>query len=368
MLLLSKATRIQSLTSKVASCPLPTAQSPSKSARSSDSPVAFWSLPLDWKHRWKRFCVSGQGGGCCENPSILPLQVRFFLVGVLSNGQGMSLNEILRPEREWLIGSINLIPLTQGLQPWRKSRWGEALEEISVGCSSWLRSSSSCKCPSSACNVLPSQQSAKRLPAVTQWSDLLQRCICFISQYPESRLALCARVVCCWSNCEEQKSSCLHPDSRPMRAEQILPTNQSRGGGQQNLGDSDHCLGPHLADSQLVLCCYRRTDGGRAPHTCTTSSSLLGNNVTDSFCCKLCPTLCKFQMLYYFDLELVHAFIFIVPCVLFSLFKVRVILVSSWIFFKYKMSPIFQIWTKLVAKSQAEIISKKLNEELVKLV
>jgi len=52
-------------------------------------------------------------------------------------------------------------------------------------------------------------------------------------------------------------------------------------------------------------------------------------------------------MLYYFDLELVHAFIFIVPCVLLSLFK---------------------IWTKLVAKSQAEIISKKLNEELVKLV
>ena len=32
------------------------------------------------------------------------------------------------------------------------------------------------------------------------------------------------------------------------------------------------------------------------------------------------------------------------------------------------MTPIFQIWTKLVAKSQAEIISKKLNEELVKLV
>jgi hypothetical protein len=43
----------------------------------------------------------------------------------------------------------------------------------------------------------------------------------------------------------------------------------------------------------------------------------------------------------------VHAFIFVIPCVLVSLFK---------------------IWTKLVAKSQAEIISRKLNEELVKLV
>ena len=29
---------------------------------------------------------------------------------------------------------------------------------------------------------------------------------------------------------------------------------------------------------------------------------------------------------------------------------------------------IFQIWTKLVTKSQAEILSKRLNEELVKLV
>jgi len=53
------------------------------------------------------------------------------------------------------------------------------------------------------------------------------------------------------------------------------------------------------------------------------------------------------QMLYYFDVQLVHAFIFIIPCVLISLFK---------------------LWTKLVAKSQAEIISKKLNQELVKLV
>ena len=32
---------------------------------------------------------------------------------------------------------------------------------------------------------------------------------------------------------------------------------------------------------------------------------------------------CFFQMLYYFDLELVHAFIFIVPCLLLSLAKVR---------------------------------------------
>ena len=54
-----------------------------------------------------------------------------------------------------------------------------------------------------------------------------------------------------------------------------------------------------------------------------------------------------FRMVYYFDVQLVHAFIFIIPCVLISLFK---------------------IWTKLVAKSQAEIISRQLNRELVKLV
>jgi hypothetical protein len=50
---------------------------------------------------------------------------------------------------------------------------------------------------------------------------------------------------------------------------------------------------------------------------------------------------------YYFDIKLVHAFIFVIPCVLASLFK---------------------IWTKLVAKSQAEIISRQLNEELIKMV
>ena len=54
-----------------------------------------------------------------------------------------------------------------------------------------------------------------------------------------------------------------------------------------------------------------------------------------------------FRMVYYVDIKLVHAFIFIIPCMLITLFK---------------------IWTKLVAKSQAEIISRKLNEELVKLV
>ena len=52
-------------------------------------------------------------------------------------------------------------------------------------------------------------------------------------------------------------------------------------------------------------------------------------------------------MYYYFDIKLVHAFIFVIPCMLLTLFK---------------------IWTKLVAKSQAEILTKKLNEELVKLV
>jgi len=51
-------------------------------------------------------------------------------------------------------------------------------------------------------------------------------------------------------------------------------------------------------------------------------------------------------MYYYFDIKLVHAFLFIIPCLLISLFK---------------------IWTKL-AQSQAEIISRRLNEELVKLV
>ena len=39
-------------------------------------------------------------------------------------------------------------------------------------------------------------------------------------------------------------------------------------------------------------------------------------------------------MYYYFDLQLVHAFIFIIPCLLISLFK---------------------LWTKLVAKSQVQI-------------
>ncbi len=50
---------------------------------------------------------------------------------------------------------------------------------------------------------------------------------------------------------------------------------------------------------------------------------------------------------YVMDLGVAHAFIFILPCVILSLFK---------------------LWTKLVAKRQAEIISRKLNEELVKLV
>ena len=50
---------------------------------------------------------------------------------------------------------------------------------------------------------------------------------------------------------------------------------------------------------------------------------------------------------YSFDLSIVHGIIFILPCIILSLFK---------------------LWTKIVAKSQAEIISRKLNEELVKLV
>ena len=50
---------------------------------------------------------------------------------------------------------------------------------------------------------------------------------------------------------------------------------------------------------------------------------------------------------YYIDLGIVHGIIFILPCIIFTLFK---------------------LWTKIVAKSQAELISRKLNEELVKLV
>ncbi len=50
---------------------------------------------------------------------------------------------------------------------------------------------------------------------------------------------------------------------------------------------------------------------------------------------------------YMIDLSIVHGIIFILPCVILSLFT---------------------LWTKLVAKRQAEIISRKLNEELVKLV
>jgi hypothetical protein len=57
--------------------------------------------------------------------------------------------------------------------------------------------------------------------------------------------------------------------------------------------------------------------------------------------------ICIMYGYYYFDIKLVHAFIFVIPCVLASLFK---------------------IWTKLVAKSQAEIISRQLNEELIKMV
>ena len=50
---------------------------------------------------------------------------------------------------------------------------------------------------------------------------------------------------------------------------------------------------------------------------------------------------------YVIDLSLVHAIIFILPCIIITLFK---------------------LWTKIVAKRQAEIITRKLNEELVKLV
>ena len=50
---------------------------------------------------------------------------------------------------------------------------------------------------------------------------------------------------------------------------------------------------------------------------------------------------------YYIDLSIVHGIIFILPCIIFTLFK---------------------CWTKIVAKRQAELITRQLNEELVKLV
>ncbi len=51
--------------------------------------------------------------------------------------------------------------------------------------------------------------------------------------------------------------------------------------------------------------------------------------------------------LYTIDLGIVHGIIFILPCIILTLFK---------------------LWTKIVTKKQAEIISRQLNEELVKLV
>lgn len=50
---------------------------------------------------------------------------------------------------------------------------------------------------------------------------------------------------------------------------------------------------------------------------------------------------------YYIDLNVLHGIVFILPCIILTLFK---------------------LWTKIVAKRQAELISKKLNEELIKLV
>ena len=55
----------------------------------------------------------------------------------------------------------------------------------------------------------------------------------------------------------------------------------------------------------------------------------------------------KTMAYYYYDLSLVHGLIFIVPCIILSLFK---------------------LWTKIIAKTQAEILSRKLNEEFIKLV
>ena len=56
---------------------------------------------------------------------------------------------------------------------------------------------------------------------------------------------------------------------------------------------------------------------------------------------------CMIMAVYYIDLSIVHGIIFILPCIIFTLFK---------------------CWTKIVAKRQAELITRQLNEELVKLV
>ena len=58
-------------------------------------------------------------------------------------------------------------------------------------------------------------------------------------------------------------------------------------------------------------------------------------------------TILWLELLTITDLSIVHGIIFILPCIILMLFK---------------------CWSKLVAKKQAELISAKLNEELVKLV
>ena len=76
----------------------------------------------------------------------------------------------------------------------------------------------------------------------------------------------------------------------------------------------------------------------------TTDLSSTNPNHIDRFTPHLGMT---YRGYYVIDLSLVHAIIFILPCIILALFK---------------------LWTKIVAKRQAEIITRKLNEELVKLV
>jgi hypothetical protein len=44
---------------------------------------------------------------------------------------------------------------------------------------------------------------------------------------------------------------------------------------------------------------------------------------SDTIVCLSVIRMFYFRMFYYYDLKLVHAFIFIIPCILISLFKVR---------------------------------------------
>ena len=119
-----------------------------------------------------------------------------------------------------------------------------------------------------------------------------------------------------------KNSSRLQPDIRPMRRQRIWGTNGRAGGGQQNLAelgpDTRTTSGRSTAGSLL----HRRGHG--IPVLATPPIQLSAQNRVEICNGLLLFPLCtlSFQMLYFYDLELVHAFIFIVPCLLLSLAKV----------------------------------------------